>query len=799
MATACSKETILRCVNFIPPFLKDEKEFGSMRTADEHPVEIRESLMARKAREGSEIVNNMARQRALLKAKTDYTVRNPTARPTEAATKEPDEPADDRMGAQMPETTQTRQQIRAAQQALPIFKMRQGILDTVFASPVTVVVGSTGSGKTTQLPQYILEATNMAGKPLYPGSIVCTQPRRVAAVGVAHRVAVERGAVLGGEVGYSIRFEDVTSDQTKLRYVTEGVLIRELMTAPTAAKYSVIIIDEAHERTINTDLLFGLLKQALGRHRGLRVIVMSATLEAEKFRAFFSPTPPLIEIKTKPYPVECLHTIGYQDDYVDSAVNQVLEIHRAQGACPGDVLVFMTGQEDIDATCDILEQRAAELLADGTIAHPLLVLPMYGMLKAEEQMRIFSPPPPGTRKVIVSTNIAETSLTVDGIVHVVDTGLAKLKVFSAPLGMDALKVCPVSQASAMQRTGRAGRTQPGRCYRLYPETAFTGDLLESTVPELHRSNLANICLTLLKMGESPHAWAETGLFLDPPSKEALNCAMRHLWMLEAVTDEGRLTRVGEVMAVFPLDPVLSRMLLAGEHYRCLSEVLTIIAMLSVPSVWYSPAQAAEKAKAERQLFQSSPDSDHLALLRLYSYVFREDSRTSGKPKRKLQFVNMQNMVKAKKIREQIRDMAKKYGLNPATTTLREDNIKKAIARALLINVAECETGNRYSSLLTGAKGVIHSTSALYDQNVASRYIVFNELVQTKQIYLRTVTAVDPNWISDMRPDIFRTGSTGPVTRKSLALAAVPDNLGAPSVGPVMVASRDKGRRARRKM
>ena len=344
---------------------------------------------------------------------------------------------------------------------LPVYGVREELLQTIRENQVVVVVGETGSGKTTQMTQYLHEA----GYTTF-GMIGCTQPRRVAAMSVAKRVSEEMGVDLGRDVGYSIRFEDVTSEDTLIKYMTDGVLLRETLTEPDLDRYSAIIMDEAHERSLNTDVLFGILREVVARRRDFRLIVTSATLDSQKFADFFGSCP-VFKIPGRTFPVDVLFSKTPQEDYVDAAVKQAIAIHL--GHPPGDILIFMTGQEEIEATCFALQERLEHL---GEGVPPILILPIYSQLPSDLQAKIFDKAPDGSRKCIVSTNIAETSLTVDGIIYVIDSGYVKMKVYNSKMGMDALTVFPESQAAANQRSGRAGRTGPGVCWRLFTESAY---------------------------------------------------------------------------------------------------------------------------------------------------------------------------------------------------------------------------------------------------------------------------------------------------------------------------------------
>jgi ATP-dependent RNA helicase DHX8/PRP22 len=327
-----------------------------------------------------------------------------------------------------------------------------------FIHPLTIIIRS---GKTTQMTQYLVEAGFSTR-----GIIGCTQPRRVAAMSVAKRVAEEIGCRLGQEVGYTIRFEDCTSSATRIKYMTDGMLLREALIDPNLSKYAVIMLDEAHERTIHTDVLFGLLKQTLKRRTDLKLIVTSATLDAEKFSSYFYNSP-IFTIPGRTFPVEIMYTKDPESDYLEASMITVMQIHLSEP--PGDILVFLTGQEEIDTACETLFNRMKTL---GPSVPELIILPVYSALPSEMQSRIFEPAPPGARKVVIATNIAETSITIDGIFYVVDPGFVKQNCYDPKLGMDSLQVVPISQAQSRQRSGRAGRTGPGKCYRLYTETAY---------------------------------------------------------------------------------------------------------------------------------------------------------------------------------------------------------------------------------------------------------------------------------------------------------------------------------------
>mmetsp|Transcript_20514 Transcript_20514/g.57184 ORF Transcript_20514/g.57184 Transcript_20514/m.57184 type:complete len:645 (+) Transcript_20514:63-1997(+) len=433
--------------------------------------------------------------------------------------------------------TQRYYDILAKREGLPVWQAKEEFAKMLANHQTTILVGETGSGKTTQIAQFIAEQGYAQNRKM----IACTQPRRVAAMSVARRVADEMDVVLGEEVGYSIRFEELTSAKTFVKFETDGMLLREAMTDPLLERYSVIILDEAHERTLATDVLFGLIKEVLKQRTDLKLVVMSATLEAEKFQGYFLDAP-LMKVPGRLHPVEIFYTQEPERDYLEAAIRTVVQIHTCEP--PGDVLLFLTGEEEIEDACKKVTKECQQL---GDKVGPIKVLPLYSTLPPQQQQRIFEPAPPPTReggipgrKIIISTNIAETSLTIDGIVYVIDPGFAKQKVYNPRIRVESLLVSPISRASAHQRAGRAGRTQPGKAFRLYTEASFKKDLQEQTYPEILRSNLGAVVLQLKKLGIDDLVHFD---FMDPPAPETLMRALEMLNYLGAIDDDGNLTPV----------------------------------------------------------------------------------------------------------------------------------------------------------------------------------------------------------------------------------------------------------------
>ena len=636
--------------------------------------------------------------------------------------------------------------MKEQRESLPIFKLRDELISAVADNQVLVVIGETGSGKTTQMTQYLAEAGYTA-----TGKVGCTQPRRVAAMSVAKRVAEEVGCRLGEEVGYAIRFEDCTSPDTVIKYMTDGMLLREALLDDSLAAYSVIMLDEAHERTIHTDVLFGLLKGILAARRpDLKLIVTSATLDADKFSAYFFGCP-IFTIPGRTYPVEVLYTKAPEADYLDAALVTVMQIHLTEPE--GDVLLFLTGQDEIDSAAQVLYERMQSL---GPAVPELIILPVYSNLPSEMQTRIFDPAPPGTRKCVIATNIAEASLTIDGIYYVVDPGFAKQKVYNPKIGMDSLVVTPISQASAKQRAGRAGRTGPGKCYRLYTEAAYTAEMLPLTVPEIQRSNLGMTVLTLKAMGINDLLGFD---FMDPPPPATLVSALEELYNLGALDEEGLLTRLGRKMAEFPLDPPLSKVLIASVDLGCSEEVLTIIGMLSAQNIFYRPREKQAQADQRKAKF-AQPEGDHITLLAVY-----EAWKASGfsKPWCFENFIQERSMRRAQDVRKQLVAIMDRYKLDLVSAGRDYGAVCRAIASGYFAHAARKDPQEGYKTIVDGTPVYIHPGSALFQRQ--PDWVVYHELVLTSKEYMRECTAVDPRWFVELAPRFFKAADPGKMSRR----------------------------------
>jgi pre-mRNA-splicing factor ATP-dependent RNA helicase DHX16 len=662
------------------------------------------------------------------------------------------------------------EKILAGRKKLPVFAYREEFLQAVRDHKVLIVVGETGSGKTTQLPQFLHEAGwSKIGK------IGCTQPRRVAAMSVSARVSQEMNVKLGQEVGYSIRFEDCTSDKTVIKYMTDGMLLREFLTEPDLGGYSCMMIDEAHERTLHTDVLFGLVKDiSRFRENDFRLIISSATMDADKFGQYFDDAPKFI-IPGRMFPVDILYTKAPEADYLDAVVVTVLQIHITQ-PLPGDVLVFLTGQDEIETAVEILNQRTKGL---GSRISELMVCPIYSTLPSDMQARIFEKTQPGARKIVLGTNIAETSLTIDGICYVVDAGFCKQKSYNPRTGMESLLVIPISKAAANQRAGRAGRTQPGKCFRLYTAWSFQHELEDNTVPEIQRTNMGNVVLMLKSLGVHDLLHFD---FMDKPPAETLMRALEQLYALGALNDRGELTKMGRRMAEFPLDPMMSKAVIASEEvralrplstlavsralfspspflsqsqitqFKCTTEVLTIVSMLSIgASVFYRPKEKAVHADNAKLNFARGGGGDHLALMRCYNEWVDTNYSTAWCYENYLQ---VRSLNKARDIREQLEGLCERVEVQQSSSQDPE-TLCKAILAGYFYNTAKLSRDGSFKTVKQQHTVHIHPSSVLAKDEEPPRWLLFHELAFTTKEYMRMVAPIKGEWLLEIAPHYYQ--------------------------------------------
>lgn len=657
--------------------------------------------------------------------------------------------------------------LQEQRRSLPVFQNRNKLLELIERFNTLIILGETGSGKTTQIPQYIL-----AAKLQNNGMIAITQPRRVAAISIAMRVAQEmaNGLEVGDIVGYTVRFEDVTSKRTVIKFLTDGMLLREAILDKLLMKYTVIILDEAHERTINTDVLFGIVKQAqtvrLVRNlTPLKILLMSATMDVDHFSRYFNNCQ-AVYLEGRTFPVDIFYAVKAQEDYQTACVATFFKIHR-EAPPDEDVLIFLTGQEEIESVAHQIRTLAKDPAAavtpnNGTVNGMMngtgyqqlagvRVCPLYAAQNSAQQMAVFQPTPPNIRKVIVATNIAETSITISGVRYVIDSGMVKMRTYYPTTGLDTLRVQRISQDQSWQRAGRAGRDSPGNCYRLYTRTQFA-DFSRTPIPEIMRAHLASTVLQLLPLGVNAMHFD----FIDRPPRDACAAAFELIRQLGAIGktttgnwDDVELTTTGDKMAMFPLDPRYSKILLAAKEHECLDEVLTIVALLSGESIYLNPAYKREEIYACRSKFNSGY-GDHITMLNVY----REFNNVGQNNKRIWchdHYINMKNMLYAREVRDQLAEICKRCHISISSCGGNMDQVRKCLLAGLFTHVAELQPRERhYITLDKRQQVVIHPSSVLHGQWPA--HVMFTEVIQTTKCYLRNVTTIEVEWLHEVAPE-----------------------------------------------
>ena len=736
---------------------------------------------------------------------------------------------------------------------LPIRQHENEIVRAVRENPVVVVLGETGSGKTTQIAQILYEHIdeilseqkheqqddgdgengneNWNKRLKRLNGIAVTQPRRVAAISVARRVHKEmcdnerkntnnenpnneeesRNNMMKrfgqGVVGYSVRFDENTSKNTKIKYVTDGMLLREVLSDPELRRYGVVVLDEAHERSVNTDVLFGILKKLTSSNNnnnnnknGLKVVVTSATLDSEKFSAYFNNCP-VFNVPGRAFPVKISHALERPPTvsnngkssvaYFDAAIDTVLQIHES-AKIPGDILCFLTGKSEIDRACKILDERVKEMDSESMRGKKAQIIPLYAALTPEMQARVFSKKPESLestcRRIVIATNIAETSLTVPGIVYVVDPGVVKLKRYDAATGIETLDVEQISKVQATQRAGRAGRTQAGKCYRLYTKENFQLDFADATEPEIQRTSLVNVVL-YLKSLELEDMDVLRFDFLDRPKESALKDALKQLYVLDAIDENGKITKIGKEMAPLPLEPNLARAMLEAKKLGCVEECATIAAMLSVDRLEVADPSSHSKSREYRgNPLQKiiSEDAfalgDHVVFLRTFERWQRERyrrdfAREYSLSERGLEFakdVRRQLLDSLRSLeddndvgsskrsrgkeekREEEEEDQQRHSKNKSERS-RTKNVRKALAKGFISKIARRGTAsNCFKTFAFETKTLteVHPSCAraLADEDgLLPDWIVYHEMVMTSRPFLRHVCKVEYEWIEDALP------------------------------------------------
>ncbi len=662
-----------------------------------------------------------------------------------------------------------------AMQDLPITAREDHIVEAIKKNTVIIISGETGSGKTTQIPKFCLKAGQ--GK---RGMIGCTQPRRIAAVNVAGRIARELGQPLGRSVGYKIRFEDKTSAHTCIKLMTDGILLAETQTDRLLKAYDTIIVDEAHERSLNIDFTLGILKRLVRKRNDLKLIITSATIDTEKFSNAFD-NAPVIEVSGRTFPVETIYSpIADPSDetsdndkktiedkaYVEAAARAVR--HLLSKSRKGDILVFMPTEQDIGETLEILR---------GDAPPGISLLPLFARLSAKEQSKIFSSG--AGRKIIVSTNVAETSLTIPGIKYVVDTGLARIPSYSPRTRTTALPVSPISQSSANQRQGRCGRVENGVCLRLYDADDFSSRPF-FTSPEILRSNLAEVILRMifLNLGD-----VSTFPFIDPPSSKSIQDGFNTLMELGAIKEKTgpahkknqkkqySLTRMGRIMAKLPVDPKLSRILIEADRRGCLKEAVIIATSLTISDPRQRPADKTQAADQRHARFKD-PASDFITLLNIWHAYKAAEKKLKSRSKliRFCQdhFLSFKRMREWDDIRHQVHTILKEHQMDAGKTTQIQTNsqgmkskefsiggplyiaLHQSLLSGYLANIAQKKEKNIYTAA-KGRQAMIFPGSGLF--NAAGNWIVAAEFVKTSQLFARTCANIDPQWLEPIAKNL----------------------------------------------
>jgi ATP-dependent RNA helicase DHR2 len=673
-----------------------------------------------------------------------------------------------------------RDELLPIRKSLPIWPQADIIKAALKKNNILVLTGETGSGKSTQVPQFLIN------EPWCTKCIAITQPRRVAAISLARRVADEMGSFMGSQspaakVGYNVRFDNATGPNTKVKFLTEGMLLQEMLRDPAMSQYSAVVVDEVHERSVNVDLILGFLRNLVSGRDGnttrknpLKVVVMSATADVQSLVEFFGDSQPSSESKQadgKPtvqkdaslvdssristcfvegrqYPVKTVYLPQPTQDWVESALKIIFQLHYKE-PLPGDILVFLPGQDFIEGLEKLVNDYAEGMDTD---VPKLIALPLFAALPQHAQQRIFHPTPYRTRKVILATNIAETSVTVPGVRFVIDCGKSKIKQFRNRLGLESLLVKPISQSAAIQRKGRAGREAPGQCHRLYTEAEYKA-MDERTTPEILRCDLSQAILTMKARGVDDVLGFP---FLDRPPREALEKALLQLLHLQALTDNGSISDTGLRIAKFPLTPTLGRVLVeaAKPERDCLLEVIDIISALSVENVFLNLVTEERKEEAEearRELYRR--EGDHLTLLvTVQRYAEERSDRKAWCDKHFVSHRAMQNVMN---IRKQLQQQCVQQKLlskddtqvASAPSEASSQAILQCMLRGFISNTARLMPDGSYKTLMGNQTVAIHPSSVLTKRKVEA--IVFNEFVFTGKAWARGVSAVQLDWVSEV--------------------------------------------------
>lgn len=638
--------------------------------------------------------------------------------------------------------------IETQREKLPIYKYRTELLYCIEKYQVTIVMAETGSGKTTQIPQYLYETGYCKDGKL----IGCTQPRRMAAITIAMRVAEEKQLELGDLVGYSIRFDDKTSDSTRIKYMTDGMLLREMMSDSLLSNYSAIMVDESHERGLQTDIVLGFLKKIMKKRSDLKLIISSATILAKDFKDFFEmnttndtskDTSIVVSIEGRMFPVQIYNLNQPTKSYIESALDAILYIEKNEK--PGDILVFMPGQEEIDLLLDSIRSEIEKKKLK------LFPLPLFSGLHISDQMRVFQYPPKGMRKVIVSTNIAEASVTIENIVYVIDSGFVKQKMYDPRSDIERLLVTEISQSSAIQRSGRAGRTQSGKCFRLYTKEAYES-LKPQTIPEVQRSNMVPIIIQMKALGVED---IEKFEFISPPSTDAIVKGLELLYCLGTLDKSSNLTNpLGIQISEFPIDPKLAKMLLISGDMYCSEEALIIASMLTVQTVFSTSRQVQDRVEKAKRNF-AVYEGDHIMMLNIYKSFIKQRNQSQWCFDH---FVDYKAMTRVLKVKQQLDYYMKKFKVEMRSCGENTEIIRKCILSGYFTNVAKKSgDGSYYETIRGKQKLFIHPSSSIFQY--PPDFVLYSEVIQTTKAYMRDVISIDQKWLIEIASHYYEIQDT----------------------------------------
>ncbi|XP_019867915.2 probable ATP-dependent RNA helicase DHX35 isoform X2 [Aethina tumida] len=585
----------------------------------------------------------------------------------------------------------------------------------------------------------------------WPGQIGVCEPRRVAAISLANRVADETDTLVQQDmVGYAVRF-DACTNNPKIKYMTEGILLREMMSDPLLKSYSAIMLDEVHERTMYTDILMGLMKKILRKRPELRIIVASATLDAKELFEFFNhkngtnDSAVVLTVSGRQFPVEIFYTAEPVSCYVQATVDTVLKINSSKSE--GDILAFLTGQEEVDRAVRLLREHA-DVIENSNGKNKMEVLPLYGSLPYHEQLKVFKSAQKGYRKVIVSTNVAETSVTIPGIVHVIDCGFVKTCWFNCETHTDTLVILPISKASADQRAGRAGRMRAGKVFRLYTEE-YAAKLADNTPPEIVRTNLTYAVLQLKALGIHNIL---TFKFPSQPQLKNLRSALEILYALDAIDLQGELTKpLGFHLSEFALNPLYTKVILSSGEFGCSEEILTIISMLQVECIFTKPSSGnmIVKSRIQKRHFEVE-EGDLITYLNVFNGFIQSDKSREFCHKN---FINYRSLKRVVEIRERLEKVMKNYDVPIISCQRYTDAIRKCLVKGLFPNAAYLHHSGVYKTVRGDVDLYVHPDSCLYTIK-QPQWVIFCEIIHTTKLFMKDITVIERDWLLELAPHFY---------------------------------------------